>query len=192
MTEQDWQSTPPELTDGSITLRVWRDEDAAAVLAACQGPDIQHWLPLPVPYLEEHAHGFVIDFATSEWSSGQGAPFAVVDSGSQVLLGSAGLKDIDLNGKVAEGGYWVAPWARGQRVALRAMRLICEWAYTELGLDRVEFFVEPGNRGSRFVIEKLGAVREELIADMEVIHGTSRDMARYALARDSFAARHLS
>ena len=107
----------------------------------------------PSPLLAEHAHGFVIDFARQEWSSSQGAPFAVLDAGSNVLLGSAGLKDIDFDGKVATGGYWVAPWARGQRVALRAMRLVCEWAYTGLGLDRVEFFVEPSNRGSCSTVE---------------------------------------
>jgi RimJ/RimL family protein N-acetyltransferase len=190
MAEQGRQHAPPELTDGSLILRAWREEDAPAVLAACQDPEIQHWLPVPVPYLDEHARGFVIDFARDEWSSGRGAPFAVVDADNQALVASAGLKDIDLDAKVATGGYWVAPWARGQRVALRAMQLVCDWAYSELGLDCVEFFVEPTNRGSCLTVENLGAVWQEIIPDMEVVQGTSRDTARYALSRASFEGRH--
>lgn len=188
MTQQQHQAVPPTLAEGSIALRGWQETDASAVLAACQDQDIQHWLPVPVPYLEEHARGFVTEFATQEWTSGQGTPFAVVDASTGDLLGAAGLKDIDLAAKVAEGGYWVAPWARGHRVAFRAMRLLCDWAFTDLNLRRVEFFVEPANKASCSVVEQLGATWEGLLPDREVIHGTARETARYALAPENLAS----
>jgi RimJ/RimL family protein N-acetyltransferase len=188
MTVQDWQETPPVITDGSITLRVWQKADAPAVLAACQDLDIQHWLPIQVPYLEEHARAFVTDFAAQEWSSGQGAPFAVIDASTDELLGSASLKDIDLDARVSEGGYWVAPWARGRNVALRAMRLLCGWALTDLDLERVQFVVDPTNRASRSVLDHLGAAWEGLLPDAEVIHGTSRETALYSLTRENLTA----
>lgn len=176
---------PPTLTDGSVTLRVWQEADASAVLAACQDPGIQHWLPVPVPYLEEHAHGFVSDFATQQWASGEGAPFAVVDAGNGDLLAAVSLKNIDRTGMTAEGGYWVAPWARGRQVASRAMRLVCDWAFTDLGLRRVEFLVEPANKASCSVVERLGATLEWVLPEPEVIHGTNRQTVRYALTSES-------
>ena len=51
-----------ELSDGTVTLRPWRADDAPAVHAACQDPEIQHWIPLiPRPYELEHARAFVAD-----------------------------------------------------------------------------------------------------------------------------------
>lgn len=34
-----------ELHDDPIVLRAWREDDAAAVYAMCQDPEIQRWLP---------------------------------------------------------------------------------------------------------------------------------------------------
>ena len=40
-----------ELSDGTVTLRPWQADDAPAVHAACQDPEIQHWIPvIPRPY----------------------------------------------------------------------------------------------------------------------------------------------
>ena len=41
------------------SLRPWNPADADAVHRACQDPDIQRWTAIPVPYLPEHAQGFV-------------------------------------------------------------------------------------------------------------------------------------
>jgi RimJ/RimL family protein N-acetyltransferase len=183
MPSLNWPEAIPTLTDGAVTLRAWAAEDAEAILAACQDPVMQHSIPIPVPYLPEHARGFVENFAPQQWSSRSGAPFAAVDAETGRLLAAPSLKAINSDQKVAEVGYWVAPWARGQKVAQRAVRLMCDWALTDLGLRRLEFFIEPANAASCIVAERVGALREELFRDKEVIRGTSRDIARYALQR---------
>jgi RimJ/RimL family protein N-acetyltransferase len=49
-----------ELRDGSIVLRPWNGDDAAAVYEACQDREIQHWISIiPRPYTLEHARAFV-------------------------------------------------------------------------------------------------------------------------------------
>ena len=46
----------PPLSDGVITLRAFRAEDAPAINAACQDREIQRWIPMiPVPYTEADA-----------------------------------------------------------------------------------------------------------------------------------------
>lgn len=174
---------PPTLTDGVVGLRSWRQVDVPSVLAACQDPDIQRWLPVPVPYREQDAHGFVAGFVSEEWSSGRGAPLAVVDADTGELLGSVGLKGIDPVTGTAEVGYWVAPWARGRGVAVRAARMLCDWAFGELSLERVELLVDPHNTASCTVAERLGAVRDDEPAAPQVLHGTRRPTVRYELAR---------
>ncbi|WP_433533373.1 GNAT family N-acetyltransferase [Micromonospora sp. CA-263727] len=34
-------------------------------------------------------------------------------------------------------GYWTAPWARGQGVAVRAVRAVARWSFEELKLRRL-------------------------------------------------------
>lgn len=183
MASLDWPVATPTLTDGSVTLRAWAARDVDAVVAACQDPVMQDAIAVPVPYLAEHARGFIEFFSPHQWSSGRGAPFAAVDAESDHLLAAPSLKEIDPDRTVAEVGYWVAPWARGQKVAQRAVRLMCDWAFTDLGIRRLEFFVEPANAASCAVAERVGAVREELFSDRETIRGTSRVIARYALEK---------
>jgi Acetyltransferase (GNAT) domain len=53
---------------------------------------------------------------------------------------------------------WSAPAARGRGLATAAARLLCRWGFEELGLERIELLVQPGNAPSRRVAERLGAV----------------------------------
>ncbi len=183
MSSLNWPDAAPTLTGGSVSLRGWTGSDAEAVFDACQDADLQHWLAVPAPYRLAQARDFVEAFAPKQWSSRRGAPFAAVDTDTGQLLGAPSLKDVDSDRKVAEVGYWVAPWARGQSVAQRAVRLMCDWAFTEVGLQRLEFFIEPANAASCAVAGRLGCVREALFRNKEVIRGTSRDMALYALQK---------
>jgi len=173
----------PTLTDGGVTLRGWREDDVSGVFAACQDPDIQRWLPVPVPYRLEDAVGFVAEFVSEEWSSSRGTPLAVVDAGTRELVGSVGLKDLDPVSGTAEAGYWVAPWARARGVAVGAVRLLCDWGFDELSLERVELFVDPDNAASCAVAERLGAERDVEPAAPQFVHGTLRPTVRYELTR---------
>jgi RimJ/RimL family protein N-acetyltransferase len=141
----DLSLRPVQLRDGELLLRPWEPADAGAVHLACQDPDIQRWTTVPVPYREEDAVGFVTGCAT-RWAEGT-ASFAVVEAASGMLLGSMGL-DTTAGGGCAEVGFWVAPEARGRGVATRALRLLCHWAFDDLGLRRLEWQAYAGNVAS--------------------------------------------
>jgi len=59
-----------------LVLRTWLPEDLDALLEACQDPEIQHWTPLPSPYLPEHAELF-LDACALRWVHGL-ASFAIL------------------------------------------------------------------------------------------------------------------
>jgi RimJ/RimL family protein N-acetyltransferase len=178
-----WPASQPSLTDHRVRLRAWARGDADAVFRACQDPQIQRSIPIPVPYAEKDAVDFVSGYATDRWATQAGAPFAVTDAGSGELLGSCGLVSVDAANLVAEAGYWTAPWARGRGVAGRAVRLLADWALSEGGLARLEFYVEPGNLASRRVAERLGCRPEGVLRSKALVRGTRRDMILYALVR---------
>ena len=178
-----WPASQPSLTDDRVLLRAWARRDADAVLRACQDPLIQRSIPIPVPYEEKDAVEFVSTYANDRWATQTGAPFAVTGARGGDLLGSCGLVSVDAANLVAEAGYWTASWARGRGVAGRAVRLLADWALSEGGLARLEFYVEPGNLASRRMVERLGCRPEGVLRSKALVRGTRRDMILYALVR---------
>lgn len=102
---------------------------------------------------------------------------------TDAFLGACALVAVDHENLVAEVGYWVAPWARGQRVASRATRLLADWAFNHAGFQRLELNIDPVNAASCAVAESLGCEREGVLASKAVVGGERRDMALYALLR---------
>jgi RimJ/RimL family protein N-acetyltransferase len=157
--QEDTAKLPPygERTDGVVTLRTWRTSDARQVALACDDAETARWLPVPVPYTPADGLAYVDGVVPAEWSAGTAANVAVVDAGTGALLGAAGLT---LRQGIGELGYWTAPWARGQGVAVRAAGLHAGWGFAALGLPRVELLADVENRPSQRVAEKAGWTRE--------------------------------
>lgn len=148
---------PIELTTGDgLVLRAWQEDDAEDVFRACQDPLIQRWTTVPVPYLREQAVAYVREMSRNAWVTETSAPLGVFDARTGELLASAGLVTLDLRNKHAELGTWVAPWARGRRVAERAGRAVAHWAFEVLGLIRLVWRAEVGNHASKLSAERIG------------------------------------
>lgn len=163
----------PDLTDGRVLLRPWAAADAPAVAAACADPEVARWTTVPSPYTAADGRSFVAEWAPGQWSSGQGAAYAVVDPTSGELYGSCGLAQRNDAAGSAHVGYWAAPAVRGRGLTTAALRLLCDWAFRDLRLARVEWYAEVGNWGSRRVAEKAGfTVEGQLRAAL--LHGGRR------------------
>jgi RimJ/RimL family protein N-acetyltransferase len=144
---------PVELRDEQVLLRQARPEDADAVTQACQDPETQQWIPVPVPYETAHAEQWISQRAAA-WADDQELNWIVADNEDGRVLGTVALHPLDET--MWEIGFWTAPWARRQGVTTAACRLACRWGFDELNLQRVEWWAGVGNWGSRRVAERLG------------------------------------
>lgn len=181
MTVLNWPVGVPTLTDGTVLLRGWTEQDADAVYSACQDAEIQRWMDVPVPYLHKHAVQFVGEDSAGQWSSQTGAPFAITCFATGEVLGSCGLVNVDARHLVAEVVCAVAPQVRGGGVAHRAVGTLCDWAFREIGVARLEFYIEPRNEVSRAVAARTGCRQEGLLRSKVLIGESRRDVALYAL-----------
>ncbi len=181
--------TPPRkpLGDGVVSMRLWRPDDAVAVTAVCQDPEIPRWTHVPAPYSETDASEWLGGRAEC-WAQGTEANFAVVSANGGELLASAGLVEIEWDDQVGEIGYWVAAPSRRQGVARRAVRLLCAWAFHDIGLYRLEIIAEVQNAASQAVAVSCGFTREGVLRSRFVVKGRRRDMVLFSLLRSDPAA----
>lgn len=168
----------PVLTGTLVRLRAWRADDAPAIHAACQDPDIQRWTTVPVPYGPADAEDFLARRVPEARARG-GAAFAVEDLADRSLAGSFTL--LHLAQGVGEIGYWVAPGARRRGLGADALATLASWAFAHAGAHRLELLIEPGNHASRALAARAGFVAEGLLRDRLLVRGERRDALLHAL-----------
>jgi RimJ/RimL family protein N-acetyltransferase len=145
------------MTDGIVTLRLWRPTDAPAVFAACQDPLIARFVPIPQPYSEDDARAF-IEMRGHDRDGGDEQGFAIVDAATDELLGS--ISRHGPFGHRATFGYWLAPHARGRGIATRSLRLIVDWTRTTTDTIRFDLYTDVENDASGRVAQRAGFERE--------------------------------
>lgn len=176
----DLRPPDPPLSDGVVTLVPFSDAHVDAVCAACQDEWIQRFIPIPRPYTRADAEDYVAR-TRRDWEAGTKAAFAVVDAHDpSVLLGAI---NVAIAGAAGNSGYWVAPAARGRRVATRALRLVADWALTRLGLGVVILEIRPENTRSQRVAEAAGFHRAGTI-DVNDVTGEQGGLIYSRLASD--------
>ena len=145
--------TPPVLSDGVVTLRPPRMEDADDAVLGCQDPQSQAWTVVPAPYTRKDAEEWLATRVSPEdwWTAPTWAVTLVPDDR---WSGSIGLR---LDGeRGAEVGYLLAPWSRGHGHSTRALRLACTWAFSALGLEVIVWNAYVGNEASRRAARRVG------------------------------------
>ncbi|MFD5078499.1 GNAT family N-acetyltransferase [Streptomyces sp. NPDC058371] len=163
---------PVTLTTDRLLLRAVGPRDAGAVYDAAQDPDIQRWTTIPSPYLREHAEGFVGQLAPDGWADGSLFTFGVfVPSGELVGMLSLMMRSLG----VAEVGFWATKEHRGHGYITEAVLAASRWAFTDRGIDRVEWRAEVGNTGSRAVAERAGFTLEGTLRSALNNKGVRRD-----------------
>lgn len=87
----------------------------------------------------------------------------------------------------ADIGYWVDGSVAGQGVAPRAVAMLADHVFAELGLHRIEVSIRPENAASLRVAEKLHLRPEGLRRASIHVDGAFRDHLAFALTAEEVA-----
>lgn len=170
----------PVLADDVVTLRAHTADDIEPVYRMCQDPVMQEWTTIPVPYLREHAVGYLTEVIPAGWRENTSWAWAISYAGNYV--GTIDLRDGE--GGVGEVGFAVSPEARGNGVMTRALRLVVRYAFDELGWKRVIWRAYVGNYASRRVAWKVGFRGLVTIPDGGRSRGVRKDEWVATVGRD--------
>ncbi len=80
------------------------------------------------------------------------------------------LREIDSSNRKAMIGYWVGQEFRGRGFAKRATRAVCDYAFRERNLNRIEIRCATGNTASQAVPIALGFQREGVLRANEWLY----------------------
>ena len=91
------------------------------------------------------------------------------------IIGSVGLAIISETHKIGEIGYWLSKDYNGRGIMTNAVKVLSDFGFNTLGLNRIEILVDTENRASQAVAERAGFEKESVSRHSFILHGKSRD-----------------
>ncbi len=141
--------------------------------------ELKLWMPwVTDDYSIETARDFIktnlIEFAENN-------TFAVAVALNEKIVGTIGLHHLDSTNKSVQIGYWLDKQAQGKGLATRCCRVLINYAFDELKLNRVQINCNVENAKSCAIPERLGFRLEGTHRQVEWLNNAFRDLAVYAI-----------
>ncbi|MFM2484975.1 GNAT family N-acetyltransferase [Celerinatantimonas yamalensis] len=97
------------------------------------------------------------------------------------IVGNCGFNTINHDLKVVEIGYWLGEQYQGHGIITRACQYLIDYAFTQLGMHKIQISAAEENISSRSVCERLGMTLEGVITNREKIGERILNHAIYGL-----------
>ena len=153
--DADGPPPQPELEDGVVVLRAWRDDDVEAAVDGQDG-EIAHWFGwTSTPSAEDQRRA--IDRWRAGYAEGRSQVAFVIEH-DRAPVGCIDVRDVGSD--TGHVSWLLFKDHRGRGFATRAIRLMGDYVLGELGLTRMEAKVEPGNTRSLLAASRAGMRRE--------------------------------
>jgi RimJ/RimL family protein N-acetyltransferase len=185
--ELDWTAVEAplarELRGRHVTLRPVAADDAEALFAVSQDPQIWTYLPYG-PY--ESVEAMRSRLAQIE-GSGDPLFFTVVSDGEPQGIVSYLRIDTE-NGSIEIGHIWFGTPLQQTTAATEAIYLLGSHAMDDLGYRRFEWKCNALNQKSRRAAVRFGFTFEGVFRNHMVVKGRNRDTAWYSITDDEWPA----
>jgi RimJ/RimL family protein N-acetyltransferase len=176
---------PNIIETARLRLRPIGLHDVEAVLSYATDLEWARYLPVPQPYLREHAEQFVASqvLLDRERHPAWGIEYA------GVVIGGINVRFYFAN-QVGEMGYSLARSHWGQGLTTEAARAVLNAAFSVYSdLRRVRAMADARNTGSLRVMEKIGMIREGTLRQNRITRGEAADEVWCGILRSEWEAR---
>ena len=169
----------PTLTDGVVTLRPWRDEDVDAAIAG-HDETIAQWFGFDEVVPTREVQLAAVERWRQGYAEGRSTVNFLVEVDGEVV-GNVEVRTRD--GLIGELSWTVYAGHRGRGYGVRAVRMLVDYAFDQLGLERVEAYVNVANERSKRLATRAGLLREGVARAREDLFGQRHDTVLFARLR---------
>lgn len=177
---------PYILTGDTIIMRPVEEADIPTIAKLANNAKIANNTFVPHPYSKDNAAEFVNNVRDS-WENGTACVFAICDKDTNQFMGAMGIHPEEAHNR-AEVGYWLGEPHWGKGYATQALRLIVQFGFEQLGLNRIQAGHFTHNPASGRVMEKVGMQYEGTLRQALRHPKGYRDECRYAILREDYNA----
>ena len=172
-----------------LTLRPMTMDDAEDLAERRSDTTTAQYQAWRAPYPVERARELVADVTSRPGPMpGHWYQLAVVRTRDDKVLGDVAIW-LSENGRTAEVGFTLHPWARGHYYATEATARLVDYAVFDLGVHRVEASTHPHNISSIKVLERIGFIPEGIRRERYWVEDEVSDDAMYGILAREWKAR---
>ncbi|AHV96971.1 GNAT family N-acetyltransferase [Paenibacillus sabinae] len=131
----------------------------------------------------------LIDRWNQKFERNQGIRWGITLRSESRVIGTCGFHGWMKNHYKAEIGYELTPEYWRQGYMSEVIQKAIEFGFNNLGLNRIQAFVEPENVGSRRVLEKIGFSEEGTLKEHFYWRNRFVDTVIYALLKKDYKVR---
>lgn len=171
--------------DNEIELQLFQRHHALKLYQLVENnrEHLRQWLSWVDSMNSPYQFESIIPVWLNQFAEDNGCNIGILYNGD--LVGSIGLHQMDWHNSMTSIGYYLAKNAEGHGIMTRSVQALLNYAFFQLGLNRVEIRCGVYNKKSRAIPERLGFVREGIIRDGEQLYGRFHDLIVYSmLSRD--------
>jgi len=171
---------PVTLKGERIVLRPLRMSDAKTLVPLVNDKELSEYLSFTPPLSLKDEKDYV-KRTIKGWKIGNELDWAITLGGE--LIGTIALKHVDKKDLNAELGIWVARKHHRKGVGYESAKLVINFAFKKLGLNRIYYYLFTPNVASKKLIEKLGGKFEGMQRETTRKDGVFYDSYTYGILR---------
>lgn len=167
--------------DQEIELQLFQPHHAKKLFQLVEDNRVHldEWLPWVENMTSPYQFETIIPIWLQQFSENNGFNAGIVYK--NMLVGSIGLTQIDWYNKQTSIGYYLSKNAEGYGIMTRSVQALLNYAFFELGLNRVEIRCGEKNKKSSAIPERLGFVKEGIVREGEQLHNHFHDLIIYGM-----------
>lgn len=180
----------PVLDGVLVGLGELSDEDIGEITQLMTARIAGFLWEVPYPYSEKNAQDF-IDTSRRDFQVLKSVNFAIryhkKFRDSNHLIGIISIKNIDWINKKANIGYWIGEKYWGRGIGTECVRLIINYAFSNLGLKELYAYVYLSNKASIRVLEKNGLKKKGEVNEYNRILDRYQNSTVYAIKTEQIS-----
>ena len=178
-------SAPAPIPTERLTVRQLASADLPALLEVNGDNAVTRFLPYATWQSLTDADAWFARMEAMQ-ATGTGIQFVVVEKSTQKSVGTCLLFRYDEGSSRAEIGYVLGRAYWGSGYMEEALRGLIQYAFSTIGLRRLEAEVNPENVASTGLLQRVGFQKEGLLRQRWVGKGEPYDVAVFGLLKDEY------